>query len=266
MEPRNRNILLVVAVALVLLCCCLVVAAVAATVSFTRWSGGMDWEGGRLAERSERGYEAGRSPTLGIENFAGDVIIEAGSDGRIHVAVTKRARSRANIEQIEIDWERRDDALTIRTSRPRSFIGDASVELEITAPANTELAMRTGAGDISTLGIVGEIDAGTGAGDILVSDGSGPVRLDTGAGNIDYEGDPLGDCRFETGAGNITLRLPVSVNADVDLDTGIGEVSTGGFDVDGSVSRGEVKGVIGTGGQAEIKAQTGAGDIDLRQR
>jgi hypothetical protein len=266
MEPRNRNIWIFVAVALVMLCCCLAAVAAAAAVSFTRWSGDLDWEGGRLAERSVQTYEVGRSPTLAVDSFAGDVSIQAGRDGSITVVITKKARSAPNVERIEIDWERRGDEIKIKTSRPRSFVGDASVDIEIIAPVSTQLEVHTGAGDVSTVGIVGEIDAGTGAGDIHVSAGSGPVRLDTGAGGIDYEGEPLGNCRFETGAGDIILRLPADVNVEVDLDTGIGEVDTDGFDVHGTVSRGEVKGTIGTGSQGEIKAQTGAGDIELRRR
>ncbi len=39
---------------------------------------------------------------------------------------------------------------------------------------------------------------------VVVVGAAGPVALDIGAGDIDYAGDPQGDCTFENGAGSIT--------------------------------------------------------------
>jgi DUF4097 and DUF4098 domain-containing protein YvlB len=251
----------------------------------------------KYSELEERSFAVGDAPTLTVDNFAGDVTVRAGEGDTIHVVATKRAARKSNLEKIEVEMTERDDGLEIKTDKP-SGTKNVSVDLEITAPASTRLDLHTGAGDAivrdiggdmrvdSGAGDVeiddanGEIDAHTGAGDIDVRDVTGPiyldtgagdidvrdatgvVRLDTGAGDIDYGGRPQGDCRFETGAGDIKLRLPADVNVEVDLDTGVGDIDVA-LNVDGKVSKQEVKGTIGSSDEGEIRAHTGAGDIDL---
>jgi hypothetical protein len=53
---------------------------------------------------------------------------------------------------------------------------------------------------------------------------------------------------------------------EIELNSGVGNVNLGGFDVEGDTSRTEVDGVIGTGEQATIDAQTGVGNITLIRR
>jgi hypothetical protein len=124
------------------------------------------------------------------------------------------------------------------------------------------LKLDSGSGSLTVRGIDGEIEAHTGTGGIDVQGAVGRVRLSTGSGSVDYQGSPQGDCRFETGSGGIGLKLPAGLNAEVDLHTGSGSIDLG-FPVVGQVSRQDVKGVIGSGGEATIWAQTGSGSIDL---
>jgi hypothetical protein len=228
--------------------------------------GEFDWDPGRESERVEMVFDVGDAPGLEVDNFAGDVAVQAGEGGTISVIAIKKAQSASNLERIEIDWEEGDSGLQIKTSRSQPRASNLSVEFEIIAPAGSRLDLHTGAGNVRIQDMTGEIAAHTGAGGIDVRGADGPVSLDTGAGNIEYEGTPSGDCSMETGAGNITLGLPADVNVEIDLDTGIGIVDIGGFDVDGQVSTREVRGVIGTGSWGEIYAHTGAGNIDLIRR
>ncbi len=124
------------------------------------------------------------------------------------------------------------------------------------------LRVDSGSGSLTVRGADGEIEAHTGTGGVDVQGAVGRVRLSTGSGSVDYQGSPQGDCRFETGSGGIGLRLAADLNADIDLHTGSGSIDVG-FQVFGQVSRQDVKGVIGSGGEATIWAQTGSGSIDL---
>jgi DUF4097 and DUF4098 domain-containing protein YvlB len=233
----------------------------------------------KYSEALEESFAVGDAPTLTVDNFAGAVTVRAGESGTIRVVATKRAAREKDLDRIEVEMKEQDGGVAIETDRPSGW-KNASVELEITAPANTRVDLYTGAGDVIVRdlsgkvrvdsgagdveidGASGEVDAHTGAGDIDVRDASGLVRLDTGAGDIDYQGQPRGDCRFDTGAGSIKLRLPDDVNVTVDLDTGAGDIDVD-MDVDGKVSKREVRGTIGSGDEGEIRAHTGAGDIDL---
>lgn len=270
MESRNRNVWIIVVVALVVLCCCAVVVGAAAiflvadrSIEFDR---GFDWDLGRETERVDETFEIGATPRLELDSFAGNVTVRVGESDTIRVVATKKARTRSNLERIDIEWSEREGELRIQASHSQRIASNMSVEFEITAPAGTRLNLDVGAGNIQVENVTGEIDAHTGAGEIETWGSTGRVSLDTGAGNITYQGRPQGDCTFETGAGNITLRLSAEADVEVDLGTGVGIIDVDDFDVVGQVSRGEVKGVIGSGAQGRIEAQTGAGNIDLVRR
>lgn len=236
----------------------------------------------KYSETVEQSFTIGNTPTLEVNSFAGDVTVHVGEVGTIHVVATKRSAREKDLDRTEVDIFERDGRLEIHTEKPTGF-KNISVDLDITVPAGTFVDVRTGAGEVNvsdTSGDVwvdtgaggidlddvsGAIDAHTGAGSIDVRDAVGNVRLDTGAGSIDYEGRPQGMCRFESGAGSIKIRLPDDVNVRVDLDVGVGDIDVD-FDVDGDVSNREVKGIIGNGDGGEVRAHTGAGDIDLRRQ
>lgn len=264
MESKNRNVWIIVAVIVVAVCCVALAVAVAAVAWFTTQP--FDWTGvtSQQSERSEEVFAVGDAPSLQIDNFAGNVTVRTGQSGVIRVASTRKARSRGDLDRIEVAVSERDGGLVIRTDKP-SGVYNASVELEITTPADTRLDVDTGAGNLTIDDITGEINAHSGAGDMDVRGAAGTARLDTGAGNVRYQGTPQGECRFETGAGNIRLSLPADLNVRVDLDTGVGNVHTD-FAVDGQVTRREVQGVIGSGAQGTIYAHSGAGNIDAVRR
>jgi DUF4097 and DUF4098 domain-containing protein YvlB len=236
----------------------------------------------KYSEKLEQTFPVGDAPVVTVDNFAGEVVVRAGEDGRIRVAATKRAARENDLDDIQVRMSEQGDNLKITTHRP-SGLQNLSVELEITAPANTQVDVRTGGGDVNVRGIEGAIEADTGGGSIEVRDARGdlrlqtggggievrnalgPARLETGGGSIDYEGRPQGSCLFETGGGSIKLRLPADISARVELDTGGGEIDVE-FPVDGRVSKQEVSGVIGGGDGAEIQAHTGGGDIDVMRQ
>jgi DUF4097 and DUF4098 domain-containing protein YvlB len=270
MDSKNRNVWIIVVVALVVLCCCAVIVGAAAiflvadrSVDFDR---DFDWDLDRETQRIDETFEVGATPRLELDSFAGNVTVRVGESDTIRVVATKKARNRSSLDRIDIEWSEGEGELRIQARHSQRTATNMSVEFEITAPAGTRLDLDTGAGNMQIENMTGEIDAHTGAGNIETWGSAGPVSLDTGAGNITYQGKPQGDCTFDTGAGNITLRLSAEVDVEVDLDTGIGSIDVDDFDVVGQVSRGEVRGVIGSGDQGRIEAQTGAGNIDLVRR
>lgn len=264
MESKNRNVWIILAVIVVVLCCCVLAVAAAAVSLFVTQP--FDWTGSisLQSEHSEQTFAVGETPNLKIDSFAGDVIVRTGQSGVVRVAATKNARSRDDLDRIEVQVTERDGGLVIKTEKPSS-LNSVSVDLEITAPAGTRLDAFTGAGDVDLNDITGGIDAHSGAGDLDVRGAAGTARLDTGAGDIRYQGTPQGECRFETGAGDITIALSADPNVRVDLETGMGDIDVG-FAVAGTVTGRDVQGVIGSGAQGTIYARTGAGNIDVARR
>jgi DUF4097 and DUF4098 domain-containing protein YvlB len=248
-------------------------------------------------EGMDRIFRVDAAPRLAIDNFAGSITVRNGEEGEMRVIAVKKAPSAGSLDRITIEVDEREGGLVIET-RKSQVLGSGSVQFEIIAPTNTDLDLHTGAGNvdvrgfrsnlmldsgagslsiqdaagiidaqsgagsISMRGVSGEVDAHSGAGSIDISDAEGQMRLDTGTGSISYRGALRDDCRFESGAGSIELRLPADLDMEVDLGTGIGSIDVG-YAVDGIVDQREVRGVIGSGRDGSIYAQTGSGGIDL---
>ena len=164
------------------------------------------------------------------------------------------------------------------------------------------LSIDTGSGDVTVAGASGSLSLDTGSGDVEVSDmregdltvdtGSGEVRardiaartlaIDTGSGDIRVEGTQVPDATLEagsgsiwisltgtlarlhveTGSGDVTVRLPESVNATVDLETGSGDLDLALPLQLVRKSEGEIRGTLGDG-RGRIEIETGSGDISL---
>jgi lia operon protein LiaG len=185
-------------------------------------------------------------------------------DGDIHVSV---AASRVTAEH------------TRGTLKLDTGSGGVSV-----TDAQGDVTLDTGSGGVSVNGVHGEtllIDTGSGeirGGDIDVKTlkmdvGSGGLRLDrikaarvsadAGSGGVELGFlAAVSDLTAEAGSGGVTIHLPASQNADVDIETG-----SGGVDSDFAIStsrfaRNRVHGTIGEGG-ARIRIEAGSGTVRL---
>jgi hypothetical protein len=258
MEPRNRNVLIVVVIVLV------------AGAGAVAWFGARTYDvsswdvSGTSRQRVEETFAVGDSPTLDVSNFAGSITVRAGEGDTVHAVAVKKIRDQSGMDRIAIRMSERGGVIEINT-RVSALTKNASVDLDITAPAASKLLLDTGAGVIDVRGISGPIDVNSGAGQVDLRGSRGPVTVDLGAGQITYEGALSGHNRFQTGAGEIRLRLPADTDMEVDLSTGIGTVGVE-FYVDGLVRVRKVQGVIGDGSQGSISAHTGAGGVFLEQR
>ena len=265
MENRNRNLLIGIAVLIVVLCCCAAVIVAAVWLSVRVDRGLTDVHFFEFNPDSqaqvEQSFAVGEKPYLDLGNFAGEVSVRAGEDNVIRVVAVKKASSESALDRISVTMREEGAGLVVRTTKQNN-LNNAAVDLEVTAPPDTEMELHTGAGSIEIRGMTGSIDAHSGAGSITVSRAGGSVRLAVGAGTIRYQGTPVGRCSFESGAGEITIRLPANPDVRLDLKTGWGSISVG-YDVDGSISPRDVSGDIGDGSQASIYANTGVGSISV---
>jgi hypothetical protein len=278
MESKNKGVwffVVVVVIALALMSCCLVAAAGAIGVprivrsvipESAHWPVWIDLTGVERTERIEKTFEVGSAPKLTISNFAGSVTIRPGDGGTVRVVATKKAKGTGDLDAIVVQMGGQASGVEITTSHPTlPSISDASVDVEITVPADTMIDLRTGAGSIDVHDVQGALQVEAGAGSIEIRGAAGAVSVTTGAGSIDYEGNPAGGCIFHAGVGGIMLRLPADANLTVDLSAGLGGAHSE-LPVSGTVTMRLVRGTIGTGSQGSITASAGVGSIDLVRR
>jgi lia operon protein LiaG len=127
------------------------------------------------------------------------------------------------------------------------------------------LSIDTGSGSVTAADVKGtELTINTGSGNIGVSGVTIPqVSLEAGSGAVtaDLKGDPR-EVSVETGSGDITLKVPPTVGAELEIQTSSGEIETDFPVLVTRHARDHLTGRIGDG-KGKISVETGSGGVKL---
>jgi lia operon protein LiaG len=232
-------------------------------------------------EGKQRGKRVTISGKGGLDAYADlRVMVPPGKRVAIYLAVGK-----VSVSNVDGDLWVDASAAPVTSSGTRGElnidVGSGAVQV---TEARGELSVDTGSGAVSVSNLRGEkISIDTGSGDVTASDirsnelsvetGSGDIEvtglvapqvaLETGSGSVsaDVQGE-VWNVNVQTGSGDVTLKLPSTLGAEVDIETSSGDIET-----DFSVSvtrhaRDHLTGRIGDG-RGKIAIETGSGGIKL---
>ena len=151
--------------------------------------------------------------------------------------------------------------------------------------ASGDLGLESGSGDIAASGLHGgRVKVETGSGNITLTGAEATVlKLSTGSGDVTVTGAKGDELAFESGSGNIdvaltatfstlsvetgsgdvTLRVPPTIGAEVELDTGSGDIDLGGLTIQvRRLQEDHISGTIGDG-RGRLSVETGSGNVRL---
>lgn len=239
---------------------------------------GGEWDrgGGRRTTVRTRGE--------GLEAHADLVVkVPAGKRLALHHAV---GRVRATDVEADLDIDLYSASVEATGVKGRLFVdaGSGSVrvdngrgELEVdtgsgsTTVSNstfTRLLVDAGSGSVEAREVRAErfaVDVGSGS---VYAEGvtSDDVEIDTGSGSVRVAFVTVPSrALFDTGSGSVTLTLPADANADLDIETGSGGISSDFPITAQTFDRRELRGRIGGGGPT-IRVSTGSGGVRLLKR
>jgi hypothetical protein len=255
-------------------------------LSFSGCMHGPDREGSFTRELTVSG-----KTVLDVQSGAGAVSVRPGSGDKVTVRARIRARGlftgmsgAEKVKRIQDNPPVVQQGSTVRVGK----IGDSElrkdvfIDYDITLPADAQINISTGAGNINLRSLKGPVRATTGAGTILAEDLADDVRLESGAGAVDVRGargrldaksgagsikasgEPKKDWRLEVGAGSIHVEAPGDASFELEAETGIGKVTVSpDFHLKASsTSNSRVYGTVGNGGPV-LYVNNGAGSIDI---
>ena len=135
-------------------------------------------------------------------------------------------------------------------------------------PAGVKLDAHTVNGGIDIAGATSEVEARTVNGAIHASSSGGPVRAETTNGSIDVRMGTFSGTEsisYRTVNGSVRVRLPENVNADVELSTVNGSL-TSAFPImmQGRMDRRHISAKLGNGGP-RLSFSTVNGSVELMQ-
>ncbi|HEV8303678.1 MAG TPA: DUF4097 family beta strand repeat-containing protein [Gemmatimonadales bacterium] len=263
-------------------------------ISVPAWGGGGGWnttlhvrDDGTFGDGGGWRRDGGREVRItgrgrGLEAYADlRVSVPAGKNVVLHLGVGKAFVSnvdgviRVDVASADVAADRTRGTLKIETGSGnvdlRDAAGDVSLETgsgDISAAAvhGTRLKLETGSGNVTLTGAQAtDLHVETGSGDVTVTGAQGDeLSFETGSGNVNVA--LLATFRslaIETGSGDVTLKVPPTIGAEVDLDTGSGEIDLGGLTIQvRHLEEDHITGTIGDG-KGRLSIETGSGNVHL---
>lgn len=237
------------------------------------------------ADEWTKDFNVGGSPKLNVDTNDGSIRIVAGSGSRISARVSTEGYKISPAEVRIVERQNGDSVELIVRVPTRSVVIFASlgVRIEVTAPANTHVDLRSGDGRISVSGIRAPARLHTGDGTIEVRNFAGPLNAHSGDGRIEVEGlfedlqldtsdgsidaevragsRMAGRWVVRTGDGMVRLRLPRDFNATLDAHTGDGRITVElPLSMNTAFKENDVRGKLNGGGNT-LQIRSGDGSI-----
>ena len=239
------------------------------------------------AQDFQKSYNLEPGATISIANVSGDIHINGYDGTAVTVAGFKEGRDRDVVEVEDLSSSGR---VELRAKYPRNCNCDASIRFEVRVPRSVSfnfdeistasgnihaeglsgrMDVHTASGNVTLQGVSGEIRANSASGNVRVREAAGTVNANTASGNVEVELTRLegaGDLRFSSASGDVTVRLPSSVDADVEMSTASGSIETNfpnevKDDRYGSGKR--ARGRLGSGSRL-LRISTASGDVSLK--
>ena len=219
----------------------------------------------------ERTLTVTGSADVDVQSGSGSIRVEPGAAGSVRVAARIKAGSswlaggdvEKRIRQIEQNPPIEQQGNSIRIGRfpDDDLARNISISYEITVPAATKLAARTGSGSIVIGAIAGPAEVKSGSGSVTVGRVGGNVVVSTGSGSIKVEG--AAGLEASTGSGSIHAE---SVAGPTKATSGSGRITiaqAGKGDVNVSASSGGIT-LTGVAGAARVNSSSGSIAINGR--
>ncbi|GAB3775859.1 DUF4097 and DUF4098 domain-containing protein YvlB [Nocardioides ginsengisegetis] len=166
----------------------------------------------------EHHFETLRPTALYVEVGKGTVTITATDTTETLVSVTGR-----DADSVEVRQDGDEISVVAPHQRTGFLSGDARIDVRVTLPTDSDLAVKTGSADITVEGRVGTARVKSGSGEVQLDTLGGPATVETGSGDVRVS-EALGELRAKSGSGEISVGHATSA---VSVSTGSGDVEIG---------------------------------------
>ena len=228
-------------------------------------------------------FVVGASPRVVVSVDNGRIIVNPGTDGRVRVQATITKPN-----GLEYQITQAGNAISVEAKEKGrgifSFGDSPGVDVEITAPSNTMVELRsingrvevngmrqsgtvrTSNGKIVVQDVSGDFDISTINGAVTIAQASGSFDVETVNGAIDFDGalTPGGTNRMTTVNGSVAIKLQGTPSVELDASTANGSVATELPIL--TTSSGDQRRLVGTigAGDAELYVRTSNGPVTIR--
>jgi hypothetical protein len=183
---------------------------------------------------------------VNVDVEAGSVRIEASQDGTASLTATTEA---ALLADADVSFDVENGELTVEGDCSSGLwlvtFGRCRVEVVLQVPEDVAVVAKSGAGSVTSVGLIGSADLSSSAGAVRVDGHSGSLRAHSSAGGVTVTGlssddaeitssagrvevtaiDPPASLRASSSAGAVTVTLPAGESYNVDADSSAGSTT-----------------------------------------
>jgi hypothetical protein len=230
-----------------------------------------------MSQSDTRTFSVTEHPTVVVRNEYGSVAVRRGNEPYVVVKAILHGHWEGIENPVTYHQDNNTITITAHWQWQHAIFGNArQIDIEVTAPQESDLRLYTGYGSIYIDGIYGQTDASTGYGSIAVDGLTGQVDLKTGSGDISMRRSNLsGFCTCKTGLGSVSFEGVLSPDGDYQLKTGCGSLNMNlpaslPVLLDARTGWGSVRNEFGRSNfvgspVAHVSLTTGMGDINLQK-
>lgn len=199
------------------------------------------------AQDFHNSYPVGPGSRISVSNVSGNVIVKGYEGTAVVVSGFKEGRDR---DLVEVEDLSGPNTVQVKVRYPRNCNCDASVKFEVQVPRSVsynfdhlstasgdievsnvtgDLRIKTASGEVEVKGTAGSLRIDVASGNIRVEDAAGPVSARTASGNVKVEITRLDgseSMEFSSASGNVDVRVPANIDADVEMSTLSGSLSS----------------------------------------
>jgi len=218
-----------------------------------------------------------------VENINGNITIESWDKNEVSIEAEKHVKAGDQrdaekfMKELQIEIEQSDDEIIITTQHPRKGHGDfwdwvfgdnvsASVSYRIKVPRKCDVEATSTNGGVYVTYVEGKIRLRTTNGKIEAERVKGMVSARTTNGSVNVELEKVTsdeEMEFLTTNGSVTLRVPGSIDCDLQAKTTNGSIKTDfPLEVEGKYGSKRLRGKINSGGPL-IFIETTNGSIKI---
>ena len=234
-------------------------------------------------EARDDSFTVGESPRVVVRGDNGRIIVRPGIDGTVRVQATLRKP-----DDLEYEITQEGDTLSVKAKEKSrgifNFGESPGADIEITAPSNTKVELRTSNGRVEVYGmhqsgtvrttkgsivmddVTGKFNVSTTNGSVAIALARGTFDVETVNGRIEFDGEiaPGGDNRMTTVNGSVEIKLQGTPSVKLDASTRNGSVTTRLPIL--TTSPGDKRHLVGTigAGDAELFVRTSNGSVTIQ--